>query len=154
MGTMGTAKRQIWMISFSPRAAPTTEPAFSNFSTVCLLYLFQDVSLTRFTEVSSLFVSLPKEVYPQVLFAVRRAVWRWIQIFPIEFAEALQQSRRQDSNAAQRLYDTLASKMDDTNRLFMWPALTALLIISNEKMQEAEGQQNGIYGKKKVIVLP
>jgi hypothetical protein len=111
------------------------------------------------TEIASLFISLPSEVYPQVAFAIRRAVWRWIQIFPRDFAETLQHNRRLD-NASQRLYDILISKLDETNKVYMWPVLTALLIISNEKMRETETQFNGdavsvakFFRNKKVCLL-
>jgi hypothetical protein len=105
-----------------------------------LVFLFS--LMMNMTEIASLFISLPSEVYPQVAFAIRRAVWRWIQIFPRDFAETLQHNRRLD-NASQRLYDILISKLDEMNKVYMWPVLTALLIISNEKMRETETQFNG-----------
>ena len=80
-------------------------------------------------------MSLPSDVHPQVTFTVRRAIWRWIQIFPSEYLDSLLNPKTL-SGTSQRLFDILMGKVEESNRSYMWPALTALLIISSEKMKE------------------
>lgn len=69
-------------------------------------------------------------------------------MFPNEFVDVLRNNKKLE-NHSQRLFDLILNKLDDTNKVYMWPALTALLIISNDKMQEAENSFGNVGEKSK-----
>ena len=69
-------------------------------------------------------------------------------MFPKEFEDVLQ-NYKQLENISQKLYDMFLGRLDDSNKAYFWPALTALLIISNDKMEEADFQLSNPVDKRK-----
>lgn len=74
--------------------------------------------------------------------AIGTAIWNWIDIFPDEYREASQSSRALNG-APERVFDAYYQILDEHNRPQLWPALSALLSISPERIRQAEGSRGG-----------
>lgn len=108
-------------------------------------------------EVSSLSLNLSKEGLLHAAAAVRKSIWVWIETFPLEYADVLRHGKRMDG-VPERMYDALHAHVTDRPKWIVWPALTALLAISPERLKQAEAAtMSGMTaknGKKVKHVVP
>lgn len=85
-------------------------------------------------ELSSLLLNMKREAQSAIAVPLRAAVWKWIDTFPEEFNDAARSSRRLEG-APERVFDALFQSGDSDNRKVLWPALTALLCISSDRLK-------------------
>ncbi|KZS91243.1 hypothetical protein SISNIDRAFT_487571 [Sistotremastrum niveocremeum HHB9708] len=99
-------------------------------------------------EVSSLLLNLSKDGVLHAAAAVRKSIWVWIETFPLEYADVLRHGKRMDG-VPERMYDALYAHVSERQKWILWPALTALLAISPERLKQAEAAtMSGMTAKK------
>ncbi|KZV82855.1 hypothetical protein EXIGLDRAFT_778147 [Exidia glandulosa HHB12029] len=94
------------------------------------------------SDVGSLLYNFKRESQLRMAASIGTAIWNWIDIFPDEYREASQSSRAL-SGAPERVFDAYYQILDEHNRPQLWPALSALLSISPERIRQAEGSRGG-----------
>lgn len=95
---------------------------------------------------------------------LRRAIWNWIETFPAEFAESSTGQRRLDASAPERVFDLFFQIKTEQTRKTIWPTLTALLLLSHDRLKTiAKAVEEHSWGSKSIqskkvkiglIVLP
>ncbi|KDQ64130.1 hypothetical protein JAAARDRAFT_118551 [Jaapia argillacea MUCL 33604] len=85
-------------------------------------------------ELSSLLLNMKREAQAAVAIPLRSAIWKWIDLFPEEFNDAVRSARRMEG-AAERVFDLLYERNDAENRRSLWPTLTVLMCISSERLR-------------------
>lgn len=66
---------------------------------------------------------------------LRRAIWNWIETFPSEFIEMASGHRKLDG-APERVFDLFVQIEDDQNKRILWPTMSALLILSHDRLKQ------------------
>ncbi|KAI5118442.1 hypothetical protein M0805_000576 [Coniferiporia weirii] len=110
-------------------------------------------------ELSSLLVNMKPEAQCAVAIYLRRAIWNWIETFPGEFAESSTGVRRLDG-APERVFDLFVQIKNEQNRKVIWPTLTALLLLSHERLKQLALAFDGhvwnpkvMQGKKELVFI-
>lgn len=106
-------------------------------------------------EVSSLSLNLSRDGLVHAAAVVWKSIWVWIETFPLEYADVLRHGKRMDG-VPERMYDVLHAHVADRQKWIVWPALTALLAISPERLKQAEAAtMSGMTAKhgKKVWLI-
>ncbi|KAH8118768.1 hypothetical protein DFH11DRAFT_1839273 [Phellopilus nigrolimitatus] len=141
--------------------ARTTQDEFQDYTD---LQLMQHCAMDRnrlvliLQELSSLLVNMKPEAQCIVAVHLRRAIWKWIETFPGEFTEMSSGQRKLDG-APERVFDLLIQIKNDQNRKILWPTLTALLLLSYDRLRQVALQFNGhawnpkMTNKKELVFL-
>lgn len=82
------------------------------------------------------------EAQSAVAIFLRRAIWNWIETFPNEFVDMANGHRKLDG-APERVFDLFLQIKNDHNRKIMWPVLTALIILSHDRMKAVTAELDG-----------
>lgn len=93
-------------------------------------------------ELSSLLVNMSRAFQVAVSVPLRTAVWNWVENHPEEFNDALLHHRRLEG-APERVFDILYQLVDASDKAAVWPALTALMCISSDRIK-VEYQMNSM----------
>lgn len=91
-------------------------------------------SLLSIKELSSLLLSMKRDVQSAISIPVRMAIWNWIDLYPEEFNDAIRCHRRLDG-APERVFDILYELHDSPNKSSVWPALAALMSVSPDRIK-------------------
>lgn len=93
-------------------------------------------------DVGSLLYNLKRDLQVRMAASLGTAIWNWIDIFPDDYRESSQSSRTLNG-APERVFDAYYQILDEHNRPQLWPALSALLSISPDRIRQAEGSRGG-----------
>lgn len=85
---------------------------------------------------------MKKEAQYAMASPLRNAIWNWIGNCPTEYNDTLANHRRLEG-APERVFDLLYDLHESANKISVWPALTALLCISSDRIK-AEYQFNSV----------
>ena len=118
--------------------------------TYCWLDRVRLVQLLQ--ELSSLLVNMQRGAQTAICAPLRIAIWNWIEYHSEEFNDALLHHRRLEG-APERVFDILYSLIEVHNKAAVWPALTALMCISSDRIQtdyqvNSIGVPRGPHGRK------
>ncbi len=72
---------------------------------------------------------MKKEAQYALASPLRNAIWNWIGNCPEEYNDTLANHRRLEG-APERVFDIIYDLHESSNKISVWPALTALLCIS------------------------
>ncbi|TCD61394.1 Ras GTPase activating protein ira2 [Steccherinum ochraceum] len=97
--------------------------------------------LQSLQELSSLLVNMRREAQAALSSPLRNAVWSWIENNPEEFNECMH-SHRKLEGAPERVFDLLYELADTADKPAVWPALTALMCISPDRVKNEYNQSN------------
>ncbi|THH31919.1 hypothetical protein EUX98_g2275 [Antrodiella citrinella] len=103
-------------------------------------------------ELSSLLVNMRRDAQAALASPLRNAIWSWIEHNSEEFNECII-SHRKLENAPERVFDLLYELHETADKPAVWPALTALMCISsdrikNEYQNNSIGMTRGFTGRK------
>ncbi|KAI8801315.1 hypothetical protein BJ742DRAFT_685193 [Cladochytrium replicatum] len=84
---------------------------------------------TILADLNSYFRLIPKRAQLLSSVVLRRAIWNWIEAYPMEFVENCRGTKKVEGSP-DSLFDTLNSMADNTRRrIVYWPTMTLLLIL-------------------------
>lgn len=102
-------------------------------------------------ELSSLLVNMRREAQTAIAAPLRTAVWNWIEFHQEEFDDAQRHHRRLEGTP-ERVFDILYQMVENTNKAAVWPALTVLMCISNDRIKSEYDLHSGggipLHGRK------
>ena len=115
---------------------------------------FSELRCMCCVELSSLGVNMKRDALAAVAVSLRRAIWNWVETFPHEYLEVATGTRKLDGTP-ERVFDMLFVNTDDNNKKIMWPTLTSLMILSNERQRgiAVSFTMEKTKGMKKVVFL-
>ncbi|EKM59988.1 uncharacterized protein PHACADRAFT_115378 [Phanerochaete carnosa HHB-10118-sp] len=85
-------------------------------------------------ELSSLLVNMRREAQTAIAAPLRTAVWNWIEFHQEEFDDAQRHHRRLEGTP-ERVFDILYQLVENSNKAAIWPTLTVLMCISNDRIK-------------------
>ena len=84
-------------------------------------------------DLSSLYVTMLREVQIATAISLRTAVWNWIERFPAEFNDAIRTRGRMEG-APERMFDLLYTMSGQGNERIVWPCLAMLSCITYDRI--------------------
>ncbi|KAJ3551785.1 hypothetical protein NM688_g4509 [Phlebia brevispora] len=141
-------KNNIHMLASTSEEEPDTMDV--RLMTHCWLDRARLVQLLQ--ELSSLLVNMQKGAQMAIANPLRTAIWNWVENHPEEFNDALLYHRRLEG-APERVFDILYQLVDVQDKAAVWPALTALMCISSDRIKaeyqiNSMGVPRGPHGRK------
>ncbi|KAH7097052.1 hypothetical protein BKA62DRAFT_774611 [Auriculariales sp. MPI-PUGE-AT-0066] len=96
-------------------------------------------------DISNVLPAMKREKRPGLARTITTAITNWIDTRPQEYRESSINPRAM-GGIPERIFDDYYRILDDSNRLQLWPALSALLSISPERILQAEKPSGGFAG--------
>ncbi|KAI8388661.1 uncharacterized protein BYT42DRAFT_242275 [Radiomyces spectabilis] len=92
---------------------------------------------TVLSELSPHFLHMKFGAKLQFSHMIRKAIWKWIECYPSEFAEVCNSEKRL-LGGSELLFDMCSSAADNTkNKTILWPLQTILLVLSPDLLLQA-----------------
>ncbi|KAH7101725.1 hypothetical protein BKA62DRAFT_794260 [Auriculariales sp. MPI-PUGE-AT-0066] len=96
-------------------------------------------------DIANVLPAMKREKRPGLAKTITTAITNWIDTRPQEYRESSINPRAM-GGIPERIFDDYYRILDDNNRLQLWPALSALLSISPERILQAEKPSGGFAG--------
>lgn len=87
-------------------------------------------------------MNMRREAQTAIAAPLRTAVWNWIEYHQEEFDNAQRHHRRLEGTP-ERVFDLLYQMVDTSNKAAVWPALTVLMCISNDRIRSEYDLHSG-----------